>query len=118
MHQGGFNMRKWKTNCPELAQVIRKTENEVSSTQYATTSTETTMSYAKQVLGSQPDDEKVLGVTWNNSSDTLVFRLDKMVNCEPELLQPITKRDLLSSTAKIYDPMGFIKKKKSHLLFL
>ena len=82
-HQGGFNMRKWKTNCPELAQVIRETENEVSSTQNATT-TETTMSYAKQVLGSQPDDEKVLGVTWNNFSDTLVFRLDKMVNCEPE----------------------------------
>ena len=107
MHQGGFNMRKWKTNCPELAQVIRETENEVSSTQDATT-TETTMSYAKQVLGSQPDDEKVIGVTWNNSSDTLVFRLDKMVNCEPELLQPITKHDLLSSTAKIYDPMGLI----------
>ena len=81
MHQGGFNMRKWKTDCPELAQVIRETENEVSSTQDATTTTETTMSYAKQVLGSQPDDEKVLGVTWNNSSGTLVFRLDKMVNC-------------------------------------
>ena len=109
MRQGGFNMRKWKTNCPEVAQVVKEAESQISNTQSTTgcESDDSTMSYAKQVLGTHPDGEKVLGVTWNNAMDTLVSRLDRMVNCQPQLSQP-TKRDLLSSVAKVYDPMGLI----------
>ncbi len=87
MRQGGFNVRKWKTNCPKVTQAVNEAES--------------------QVLGSNPDGDKVLGVTWNNIMDILIFLLDRMVNWQPPMAQTM-KRDLLSSIAKIYDPMGLI----------
>ncbi len=65
MRQGGFNMRKWKTNCPKVTQAVNEAESQVSSTQNITTCKpdDGAMSYAKQVLGSNPDGDKVLGVT-------------------------------------------------------
>ena len=58
-------------------------------------------------------EEKVLGVVWNNQSDTLSFKVDfDLINriTEAEQRQPeikLTKRLLLSQIARIYDPVGF-----------
>ena len=51
-------------------------------------------------------EQKVLGVQWNFVSDQFVFDLREIAtlarNIEP------TKRNVVSVTAKFYDPMGFL----------
>ncbi|XP_068697654.1 uncharacterized protein [Montipora foliosa] len=58
-------------------------------------------------------EENVLGITWNNQSDTLSFKVNfELISriIEAEQRQPkikLTKRLLLSQIARIYDPVGF-----------
>ena len=58
-------------------------------------------------------EENVLGITWNNQSDTLSFKVNfELINpiTEAEQRQPkikLTKRLLLSQIARIYNPVGF-----------
>ena len=58
-------------------------------------------------------EENVLGITWNNQSDTLSFKVNfELINqiAEAEQQQPevkLTKRLLLSQVARIYDSVGF-----------
>ena len=66
--------------------------------------------YAKSTLGTTEEtsgaEQKVLGVRWNFVSDQFVFDLREIAtlarNIEP------TKRNVVSVTAKFYDPMGFL----------
>ena len=50
---------------------------------------------------------KILGTLWNSNEDTLTIDFDEML-CLTELLEIsyLTKRILLSSISKIFDPMG------------
>ena len=50
---------------------------------------------------------KILGTLWNSNEDTLTIDSDEML-CLTELLEIpyLTKRILLSSISKIFDPMG------------
>ena len=50
---------------------------------------------------------KILGTLWNSNEDTLPIDFDEML-CLTELLEIpyLTKRILLSSISKIFDPMG------------
>ena len=58
-------------------------------------------------------EENILGITWNNQSDTLTFKVNfELISriIEAEQQQPkikLTKRLLLSQIARIYDPVGF-----------
>ena len=58
-------------------------------------------------------EEKVLGIVWNNQSDTLSFKVDfDLINriTEAKQHQPkikLTKRLLLSQIARIYDHVRF-----------
>ena len=58
-------------------------------------------------------EENVLGVTWNNQSDALSFKVNfELINrvIEAEQRQPeikSTKKLLLSQIARIYNPVGF-----------
>eukprot|EP00112_Aurelia_sp_Birch-Aquarium-sp1_P012879 Seg2713.6 transcript_id=Seg2713.6/GoldUCD/mRNA.D3Y31 product="hypothetical protein" protein_id=Seg2713.6/GoldUCD/D3Y31 len=107
MLEGGFNLRKWKTNEPELAQMIQKEEDVQKSD--SDLSKEYDLSYAKTVLdGSETSQvrNKVLGIVWDQSEDNLEFDLSK-VACIPEDSKIIT-RTILSSLAKLFDPLGLV----------
>lgn len=49
---------------------------------------------------------KVLGIPWNKSRDTLKFDLSNIVKDATK--EPVTKRILLSTIARFYDPHGLI----------
>ena len=51
--------------------------------------------------------KKVLGVTWNNKTDTLIYDFSDLIK-EAKLLKP-TKRNVLKILSSFYDPMGLIK---------
>ncbi|UYV72604.1 hypothetical protein LAZ67_10000024, partial [Cordylochernes scorpioides] len=79
MSKGGFEIRKWKSNCHELVSQMDETETELS-------------------VGAS---SRVLGILWDNSRDA--FRIN--INNPGEV---ITKRDYLSNIARIFDPLGFL----------
>ena len=48
-------------------------------------------------------DAKVLGLDWNNKDDVLKYKVEVKVSQQSKL----TKRNILSQVARIYDPIGF-----------
>ena len=87
--EGGFNMRKWCSNDMKLMERIESVERE-------------------QVAGenSSHQSNKVLGILWDNEADLLRFDLEEvLINMNTDVL---TKRMILSTTAKFFDPLGLI----------
>ena len=114
MAEGGFNLRKWKTNSPELQREIAESESVAKSISEQNVNKDDDESYAKantQGLSSNtPIDEdifvKVLGMNWNTHTDEIIFSFSSLSKYASSL--PLTKRSVLKVTAKIYDPMGFL----------
>ena len=107
MANGGFRLRKWKTNDPQLRERIGATETIVTKPEMVRR-LEDEETYAKSKLECQSGTkgEKVLGVNWNCESDT--FHLDLAQIAEKaEGLEP-TKRNVLSLLASLFDPLGFV----------
>ena len=83
MSEGGFNLRKWRTNVLDLQKTISpELDSKVSS------------------------HVKVLGLGWNTDSDQLYFDLGEVIKYSCNL--PPTKRSLLRLSTKIFDPLGFL----------
>ena len=82
-----FVLHKWNSNVIELEDTHDQ-ENRDSE-----------LSYAKQQLGAQPNESKVLGLAWDKRVDTLAVTF--LQNHTPS-----TKREVLRSLAKVYDPLG------------
>ncbi|XP_070577615.1 uncharacterized protein [Ptychodera flava] len=80
MSKGGFNLRSWASNCTELRDLAREQGNLDS---------ETTVN--------------ALGLLWNTESDKLSYKQKVM-----EDGHLVTKREVVRSTASIYDPLGFL----------
>ena len=110
---GGFNLRKFLTN----SQQLQRRSNDAESTHIskATRPGEDNPSYldetyVKATLGnlqqSQPEKSKILGVRWNPYSDRLVFDVTKIARLAGSL-EP-TKRNVVSTIGKFYDPLGFL----------
>ena len=68
--------------------------------------------YAKTYLGqselpmSNDQQSKVLGLSWDNINDCLLFNLDWLIQYAIEL--PLTKQSVLKVAAKLYEPLGII----------
>jgi len=87
--QGGFTLHKWHSNAAELDAL---SANQISETQET---------YAKQQLGvPQRGKGTLLGVLWDKEKNTI------KVKFPTEHIQ-LTKRNLLTKLAKVYDPLGF-----------
>ena len=82
-----FVLYKWNSNVAELEET-REPENVDSE-----------LSFAKQQLGAQASESKVLGLLWNKQLDPLTVTF-------PQDETPATKRELLKKLAKVYNPLG------------
>ena len=81
-----FDMHKWNSNEPQL-----ECENVVPVDEQP--------SYAKQQLGVKEGENKMLGLPWNKSEDTIAVAF-------PEEPVDVTKRGILRYLAAVYDPLG------------
>jgi len=85
LQRGGFKLRKWASNNSDLLKDIAADDHGLA---------------CNKVL--QPDENlNVLGITWNPALDVFQFQV-----LLPESL-PRTKRTILSTIAKLFDPLGW-----------
>ena len=84
-----FVLHKWGSNVTELEDTreLEEVDNDLS--------------FAKQQVGAQPSESKVLGMPWDKKKDTLTVTFTKNET-------PKTKREVLRNLAKVYDPLGLV----------
>ena len=88
-NRGGFKLHKWDSNSPE---VLNSISPEIRSRKNTS------------VLGSSDSFVKTLGMEYNSNQDHFRFSCTEL-SVEESL---ITKHELLSDSAKIFDPLGLI----------
>lgn len=107
LKQGGFNLRKFRSNSSMLQLRI---DGQPSSDQPTAPEFEADETYACATLGStieqQCGESKVLGVRWNVDTDQIVMSLEDIAASAIEL-EP-TKRSIVSLVGRIYDPLGLL----------
>lgn len=87
LQNGGFELRKWSSNSPEILKHIPKEYQNQDTTH----------------LINCDESVTTLGIQWNTTHDELSF------NCKfPLKLDSFTKRSTLSTIARLYDPLGWI----------
>eukprot|EP00731_Ephydatia_muelleri_P014947 Em0008g667a len=104
--EGGFNLRKFRTNSRSLQERIDLKENVRNGS--LPLMDEPTYSEATLGVSQDPNGEehKVLGVVWNPEADQLIFDVANLAQLALDL-HP-TKRNLVSLIGKFYDPLGFL----------
>ena len=108
MKEGGFNLRKWRTNDLGLESEIERREGQKTTTSDSDLSANDE-TYAKETLGKEDNKQgktKVLGTAWDIGTDRFEFDLTKF-GAEGEN-DVITKRTILSMLAKLFDPLGLV----------
>jgi len=108
---GGFHLRKFVTNSVSLQQkIIARTQN-LSEFKHVVVANgdvvEENASYTSTLLNSEmSDSQKILGVSWNPVSDSLVFDIRGIASAL-RTLKP-TKRNVVGFSSRFYDPLGFL----------
>ena len=102
MAEGGFNLRKFATNSPELRQRISDSERTQCD------SLKSPPEARKQTQPRAPvresGEQQVLGVHWNIGSDQLIFDISSISQAMTDS-QP-TKRNTVSLATRFFDPLG------------
>lgn len=111
LKKGGFNLRKFNTNLPELQLTINLQEDSLSCKDNSDTKSTDDTTYAKSTLGANQavdsNQQKVLGVLWNTTRDSLYFNVEDIATLAKRVSKP-TKRIVTSIIGKFYDPLGFL----------
>ncbi|KAK3700757.1 hypothetical protein QZH41_010939, partial [Actinostola sp. cb2023] len=105
MGSGGFKLRKWLTNNPDLRDKIEMTERQVGEAN--SRRLDEMQTYAKASLATQSVSataQKVLGVAWNCETDTVHFSFEQAAAKAKE--KEPTKRNVVSIIASLFDPLG------------
>lgn len=88
MREGGFKLQKWCSNSHDLLDhIIKKNQRSSSS-----------------IVFKSSDSIKVLGLSWNKNTDQFEYHFN-LPDTDDE---DVTKRKVLSTIARLYDPMGWI----------
>ena len=93
--KGGFNLHKWNSNVPAELESENSNQSELT--------------YAKQVLNQGRNETKILGLEWNKRNDTL-----SVVTLTFKKNHHLTKRNILSELASVYELTGLIS--PAHLM--
>ena len=105
MAAGGFRLRKWMTNDKALRDRIERNESNATSAR-----NEEEETFAKVTLGTGAEVskrcQKVLGLSWDCEKDCIEFSFKKLADRAREM--KLTKRNLLSLLAGLFDPLGII----------
>eukprot|EP00795_Rhopilema_esculentum_P004212 gene4212-20399_t len=96
MRKGGFQLHKWKTNHVEVRKHIEEKSYQKDST---------TVTYAKESLGTKDSQSKILGLKWNPEEDTLGISMEAVLDVKNG---KVTKREVLSRLSKVNDPLGIV----------
>ena len=96
MQEGGFQLHKWKTNNVEVREHIKEQSDQKDST---------AMTYAKESLGTKDSQSKVLGLKWDPEEDILGINMEAVPDVKTH---KVTKREVLSTLSKVYDPRGIV----------
>ena len=100
MSEGGFNLRKWKTNSQQLQETISKEESvtKSNSENVSEDNNKTCFQSNTQVSSSNTSSDdyifvKVLGMNWNTDSDEVIFSVSKLTEYAVEPMPSITQKD-------------------------
>ena len=107
----GFKLRKSATNSKELSCRIQESESSsVDEGAGKMSHSEDDQSYAKSTLGVktevEPGINTVFGVQWSFNGDEFQFNVRDVIRSMEDL--KLIKRDVVSSTARFFDPLGII----------
>ncbi|GIY88020.1 hypothetical protein CDAR_368821 [Caerostris darwini] len=80
----GFELRKWRSNSPDVLRKLNVTKEEENFEINGSTSC------------------RLLGLQWKSSSDVFCFTPHLEIN------PPLTKRKIISNASQIFDPLGLI----------
>ena len=112
MSKGSFNLRKWRSNSSNLLQLIKNDRITQKQSEPASNSpNEDDESYAKSqtTIGRNEESNdttvKVLGLNWDTVTE-FFFELSDLSRYGKSIHE--TKRSVLSFTAKLFDPIGFL----------
>lgn len=86
LKSGCFELRKWKSNNPHVLEGIKGASLSTDVFQF-----------------SSPEANKTLGTIWSCADDTLSFQISL-----PQQIKKVTKRLILSETAKVFDILGLV----------
>ena len=109
LKSSGFNMRKWNSNSASLLQSLKQDAAFFGG--FATNSKECVQEederFSKSVFKQDTEKEqKDLGMLWNPNQDLLIYDLIKVL--EGVDVQPATRRLILSTATRLFDPLGLI----------
>ena len=103
MKEGGFTVRKFKTNDTMLAEMIEEKEGECEKKDKGSgneTSVKEHVGLSQEIGGKT----KVLGIPWDTKTDTLQIDFEKV----EKINHAATKRGILKALASLFDPHGLI----------
>ena len=102
--EASFNIRKWRTNDPELRKLIHNYENR----EIVNIKRHVNREVPKYVnIVNSFNNEKVLGLYWDHQRDVISLKISEIFK-EVVNIVPI-KRNILSIIASVFDPIGYLQ---------